>query len=85
MEMRKNKVIKISVSAIIALFVLWVATPKVFINNLFHYSNNFVLGNTETTIESQSQETSDFDGENKPVYFNIFKFVNNFIPVKQQN
>jgi hypothetical protein len=83
--MIKNKYIKISATALVALFVLWVVTPKVFINDLFHFNNNSVFTNSEETIESQTQETSDFDGDNKPVYFNIFKFVNNFIPVKPQN
>jgi len=83
--MVKNKYIKISATALIALFVLWVATPKVFINDFFHFNKNSILMNSETSIESNSQETEDFDGENKPVYFNIFKFVNNFIPVKPQN
>lgn len=83
--MIKSKYIKISATALITLFVFWIATPKVFINDLFHFNNNSVFGNAEATIESNAQETSDFDGENKPVYFNIFKFVNNFIPVKPQN
>ena len=82
--MNKIKVIKISASTLILLIALWIATPKVFINDLLHFNSSSVF-NSEATIESRSQETNDFDGDDKPVYFNIFKFVNNFIPVNSQN
>ena len=83
--MKNSKYIKISVSVFIILIALWFATPKVFINNLLQFNNGNLLKTSEATIESQSQETKDFDGDDKPVYFNIFKFVNNFIPVKPQH
>lgn len=85
MQMKNSKYIKISASVFTLLFVLWIATPKVFINNLSQLNISNFLNTSEANIESQSQETNDFDGESKPVYFNIFKFVNSFIPVKHQN
>jgi hypothetical protein len=83
--MLKNKFIKISASVIIVIIAFWVATPKMYINDLLHINGTSIFNDSEAAIESQSQETSDFDGDDKPVYFNIFKFVNNFIPVKPQN
>ena len=65
---------------------LWVATPKVYIHDLLHHDHSIISFDSETKVQSsQSADDCDFDEYNKPVYFNIFKFVNNFIPLKPQN
>lgn len=81
--MIKNKFFKIVVSTFLVLMALWVATPKVYIHDLFHHDHSVISFESETKL--QSADDCDYDEYNKPVYFNIFKFVNNFIPLKPQN
>jgi hypothetical protein len=77
--MKSNKVIKISVAVVILLIALWFAAPSAYTNN-FNYNGASLLAKTEPKVETQ--EPSDID-YNKPVYFNIFKFVNGLIPGKK--
>lgn len=63
------------------LIALWFATPNAYKYSIFHAGLNNVSMNQETKL--QAPEHSDIDKYDKPVYFNIFKFVNNFIPVKR--
>ncbi|MBL7911849.1 MAG: hypothetical protein JNJ41_12400 [Bacteroidia bacterium] len=79
--MLKTKVIKISLSVSVLLIALWFATPRTYINFLFPFSGNSLSLENQTKL--QSPEPSDIEEYNKPVYFNIFKFVNNFIPSKR--
>jgi hypothetical protein len=79
--MFKTKVIKISLSISVLLIALWFATPRTYTNFLFPYSANSLSIENQTKL--QTPEPSDIEEYNKPVYFNIFKFVNNFIPSKR--
>jgi hypothetical protein len=83
--MFKNKFIKFSVSTLLVLLALWVAVPKVYIHDLLHHNHSVSIVGDETKLQSQSAEDCDFQEYNKPVYFNIFKFISSFIPVKPQN
>jgi hypothetical protein len=83
--MLRNKYIKIAVSAFMLLMAVWIATPKVYIHNLLHHDHSLTATGTETKVKSASTDDCDFDKYDKPVYFNIFKFIFSFIPVKTNN
>lgn len=83
--MLRNKFIKITVSVFLLLMALWIATPKVYIHELLHHNHAALQIGTETKVQSQSADDCDFNEYNKPVYFNLFKFISSFIPLKPQN
>lgn len=83
--MLKGKLIKISVSAFLVLMALWVAVPKVYVHSLLHHDHTVSVKGPETKIQAPTDEDCDFEEYNKPVYFNIFKFIGSFIPLKPQN
>lgn len=83
--MVKNKFIKSLVSVLLVVLALWVATPKVYIHDLLHHNHSNVLIGNEAKVKSQSTDDCDFEKYDKPVYFNIFKFISNFIPLKPSN
>ncbi|MCC6369549.1 MAG: hypothetical protein IT236_00950 [Bacteroidia bacterium] len=64
---------------------LWIATPKVYIHNLLHHDHSQSLTGPETQVKSSSTEDCDYEKYDKPVYFNIFKFIFSFIPVKSSD
>ncbi len=83
--MLSNRSVKIPLSALFMLLALWVAVPKVYIHELLHHDHSTLVPGTETKVQSQSGDDCDFNEYNKPVYFNIFKFISSFIPLKPQN
>src|SRR6218665_55875 len=83
--MLKNKFIKITVSVFLLLMALWIATPKVYIHELLHHNHAALTIGNQTQVQSQSADDCDFNEYNKPVYFNLFKFISSFIPLKPQN
>lgn len=83
--MRKNKITKIVFTFFLLLLALWVAVPKVYIHDLLHHNHSSVIFDGETKLKSsENTEDCDFEEYNKPVYFNIFNFINNFLPFKQK-
>lgn len=84
--MLKNKFIKVTVSVFLLLMALWIATPKVYIHELLHHNHTILQIGSETQVQSQpAADDCDFNEYNKPVYFNIFKFIGSFLPLKPQN
>ena len=83
--MLRSRFIKIGVSSFLVLMALWVATPKVYIHELLHHNHSGMQIGSETKLQSQSTDDCDFNEYNKPVYFNIFKFISNLVPLKPQN
>lgn len=83
--MFRNKFIKAVVSSLLVLLALWVATPKVYIHELLHHNHSTLQIDKETRLQSPSTDDCDFNEYDKPVYFNIFKFINNLVPIKPQN
>lgn len=63
----------------------WVATPKVYIHNLLHHQHRAIEIGNETRLQSPGADDCDFDEYDKPVYFNIFKFIGNLVPARPQN
>lgn len=84
--MLRNKFIKISVSSFLLLMAVWIATPKVYIHELLHHDHTTLQIGPETSVQSHSAaDDCEFNEYNKPVYFNLFKFISSFIPLKPQN
>jgi len=83
--MFKNKFIKVAVSSLLVIMAMWVATPKVYIHELLHHNHSGIQIGNEAKLQSQSTDDCDFNQYNKPVYFNIFKFISNLVPLKPQN
>lgn len=83
--MFRNKFIKVAVSSFLVLLALWVATPKVYIHELLHHNHSALQLDKEAKLQSPSTDDCDFNEYDKPVYFNIFKFINNLVPIKPQN
>jgi hypothetical protein len=78
----KSKIARISVTAILFLCTLWIVTPKVYIHKLLSHNHSVIKTNGETSVQAESNPDCDFDKYDSPVYFTIFKFINNFIPIK---
>lgn len=83
--MIRSKIARISIFAVLFLCALWVATPQVYIHKLFNHSHELVKTNGETSVQTEADADCDFDKYNSPVYFTIFKFINNFIPLKPKH
>jgi hypothetical protein len=80
--MLKSKIARYSVFAILFLCALWIVTPKSYVHKLLNHSHQTIKTNGETSVQAESDPDCDFDKYDSPVYFTIFKFINNFIPLK---
>ena len=78
----KSKLTRITVFSILFLSALWLFTPKVYIHKLLNHNHETVKTNGETSVQAEANADCDFDKYDSPVYFTIFKFINNFIPIK---
>lgn len=81
--MFKNNYIKILTSFLLVLMTLWVATPKVYVHNLLNHNHDTSVNiSGQTKVDNKNTDDCDFEKYNTPSYFNVFKFLNNFIPSK---
>lgn len=78
----KSKLTRISVFSILFLSALWLVTPRVYIHKLLNHHHQIIKTNGETTVQTEADADCDFDKYDSPVYFTIFRFINNFIPIK---
>jgi hypothetical protein len=78
----KNKIIKQFVSCFLVLMALWVAVPRVYVHDLLDHNHSAIAHNATTQVNTQSTDDCDFDQYNKPAYFNVFKFISSFLPLK---
>jgi hypothetical protein len=78
----KSKIARLSVTAILFLCTLWIVTPKVYIHKLLNHNHQVLNPKGETSVNTETNQDCDFDKYDSPVYFTIFKFINNFIPLK---
>ena len=78
----KNKITRISVFSILFLSALWLVTPKVYIHKLLNHTHQSIKTNGETSVQAEANSDCNFDKYDSPVYFTIFKFINNFISLK---
>jgi len=81
----KSKIAKIGVLAVLFLTVLWIATPKVYVHKLLNHNHELIHTNGETSVQTDANPDCDFDKYDAPIYFTIFKFINNFVPLKPKH
>ena len=81
----KSKITKVCVLSILFLCALWIVTPKAYIHQLLNHDHQTVKTNGETSVQTETNPDCDFDKYDSPVYFTIFKFINNFIPIKPKH
>jgi hypothetical protein len=77
---------KILFSSFLLAVVLFAAVPKVYIHSLLGHTHDAIEGATSGLSFSNDQNTKDCDFEkfDTPVYYTVFKFILNFLPVKEQ-
>jgi hypothetical protein len=82
--MKTKDLRKIIISSFLIVCVIWIAVPKVYVHTLLgHVHATVPQVNDGTTIQTNEvKDDCEFDKFNSPVYFTIFKFINNLIPSK---
>ncbi|MBA4240336.1 MAG: hypothetical protein C0448_06405 [Sphingobacteriaceae bacterium] len=75
---------KIFFSLTLLAVVLFAAVPKVYIHSLLGHNHGFVQPTSETTVdELGDNQDCNFEKFDTPVYYSVFKFILNFLPLKQ--
>ena len=76
--------IKIFLSVALLAVVLFVAVPKVYIHSLLGHIHSTVHSSTDVTVtENGDTQDCNFEKFDTPVYYSVFKFILNFIPLKE--
>lgn len=77
-------IIKIFLSFALLAVVLFAAVPKVYIHSLLGHNHGFVQPTSETIVdELGDNQDCNFEKFDTPVYFTVFKFILNFLPLKE--
>ncbi|MES2568400.1 MAG: hypothetical protein V4565_16115 [Bacteroidota bacterium] len=75
--------IKIFFSFVLLAVVLFAAVPKVYIHSLLGHDHAAVQPTSDINIhESSGTKDCDFEKFDTPVYYTVFKFILNFLPLK---
>ena len=76
---------KIVLSSFLLAVVLFAAVPKVYIHSFLGHTHNVI--NTVTDVvnvnEQESTQDCNFEKFDTPVYYSVFKFILNFLPLKE--
>ncbi|MBS1652082.1 MAG: hypothetical protein JSU07_08750 [Bacteroidetes bacterium] len=82
----KNKY-KVIISVFLLAVTFWLATPKSYIHGLLNHHHSLPSFNIEgkTTINDKNSDDCEINKYNPPAHFNLFNFINEFIPFKPQN
>lgn len=83
--MLKNRIIKITACSLVFMLALSLAVPKLHLAHLSRPNQAALMSNPEAKVETPQEEDVDLQQYNKPVYFNIFKFISSFLPLKPRN
>lgn len=76
--------IKILFSVALLAVVLFSAVPKVYIHSLLGHIHNTVHSSSEVTVtENGDTQDCNFEKFDTPVYYSVFKFILNFLPLKE--
>lgn len=81
----KSKISRFLISAFLIMTALWIATPKVYIHQMFNHTHEVIKNSKGEQLKAESGQDCEFDKYNTPIYFTIFKFINNFIPLKPKH
>ncbi len=76
---------KIFLSVTLLAVVLFAAVPKVYIHALLGHTHSIINSISEGTSINEQEGTQDcnFEKYDAPVYYTVFKFILNFLPLKQ--
>lgn len=75
---------KIICSVVLLAVILFAAVPKVYIHSLLGHIHNTIHSSSGATV-SENGDTQDcnFEKFDTPVYYSVFKFILNFLPLKE--
>ena len=76
--------VKIICSVALLAVVLFASVPKVYIHSLLGHIHNTLHSSSDDTV-SENGDTQDcnFEKYDTPVYYSVFKFILNFLPLKK--
>ena len=76
---------KILFSFTLLAVVLFAAVPKVYIHSLLGHTHTIINGVSEGFSFEEQEGTQDcnFEKFDAPVYYTVFKFILNFLPLKE--
>jgi hypothetical protein len=76
---------KIFLSVTLLAVVLFAAVPKVYIHALLGHTHSVINSISEGTTVNEQEGTQDcnFEKFDTPVYYTVFKFILNFLPLKE--
>jgi hypothetical protein len=77
--------IKISFIVISLFMAITIAYFKFDMFRLMGFQSSDTSKSTNDKLKSQSSESNKIGESDAPAYFSVFKFVNNFVPAKQEN
>jgi hypothetical protein len=77
--------LKIFFSSLLLAVVLFAAVPKVYIHSLLGHTHHVMHSVSDVITVSGDEGTQDCNFENfdTPVYYTVFKFILNFLPIKE--
>lgn len=74
---------KIFFSVTLLAVVLFAAVPKVYIHSLLGHDHTAVQSTSDNSInEAAGTKDCNFEKFDTPVYYTVFKFILNFLPLK---
>ena len=75
---------KIICSIALLAVILFASVPKVYIHSLLGHVHNAIHTSSDVTV-SENGDTQDcnFEKYDTPVYYSVFKFILNFLPLKE--
>ena len=76
--------VKIILSSLLLAVVLFASVPKVYIHSLLGHTHGIInTGNGDITVsEQEGTQDCNFEKFDTPVYYTVFKFILNFLPIK---
>ncbi len=75
---------KIFLSITLLAVVLFAAIPKVYIHALLGHEHSILKSTSDVTVdELEGNQDCNFEKFDTPVYFTVFQFILNFLPLKE--
>ena len=76
--------LKIICSVALLAIILFASVPKVYIHSLLGHIHNTIHSSSEATVtENGDTQDCNFEKFDTPVYYSVFKFILNFLPLKE--
>lgn len=76
--------IKIFLSFTLLAVILFAAVPKVYIHSLLGHKHEVIQSTSNVSVDNLGDnQDCNFEKFDTPVYFTVFKFILNFLPLKE--